>query len=124
MRKLEFEASKKTPKVLLDESEGLLELIGRSSPNDSFSFYSQILDEIKTLTPPENKLTANFNLEYFNTSSSRCIYVLMKELKGLNDKGCTVNVNWHYEEDDEDIKEVGEDFAEILDWEFNYVEVK
>lgn len=121
MVKIDYKASSLTPKVFLDEENGIFALEGKSSPEDSFSFYSSILDGVKNLSLPKNELTANFNLVYFNTSSSRCLFVLMRELKTLNTKGHTININWHYEENDDDIKEVGEDFAELLDWKFNYI---
>ena len=57
---------------------------------------------------------------HFNTSSSKCLFDIFKHIKKLETKGVTIEVNWHYDEFDEDMREVGEDYADILDLEFSY----
>jgi hypothetical protein len=54
-------------------------------------------------------------LEYFNTSSSKCLVEIFRKLEQLQDSGKNVLINWFYEEDDEDMQESGEDFQEIID---------
>jgi hypothetical protein len=62
-------------------------------------------------------------LEYFNTSSSKCILDFFKKLEGINGKNTDVTVNWHFEEDDEDMEEAGEDYGAILNLSFKMIEV-
>ena len=50
-------------------------------------------------------------LEYFNTSSSKC---LMDMLKRVEASKCDAEVYWYYEEEDEDMEEAGEDYAAII----------
>lgn len=61
-------------------------------------------------------------MEYFNTSSSKCLYDILKEIKYLSDQGKEVNVRWYYEQDDEDMMEAGEDYSDLLDLPFVFVE--
>ncbi|MFK7952088.1 MAG: DUF1987 domain-containing protein, partial [Ekhidna sp.] len=68
-----------------------------------------------------NTLTANFAFEYFNTSSSKCLFDLLKRLARYKTQGADVIINWFYEEEDEDMKEAGEDYEDILGVGFNYI---
>ena len=63
-------------------------------------------------------------LEYFNTSSSKCILDLFKQLEKLNAGNTEVKVNWYFEEDDEDMEEAGEDYQAIIDLPFKMIEVE
>jgi hypothetical protein len=63
-------------------------------------------------------------LEYFNTSSSKCILDLFKKLESINNIANQVKVNWYFEEDDEDMAEAGEDYQAIIGLPFNMIEVE
>ena len=63
-------------------------------------------------------------MEYFNTSSSKCILDVFKKLESINKGGQSqVVINWHYEEDDEDMLEAGEDYQAIINVPFKMVQV-
>jgi hypothetical protein len=53
-------------------------------------------------------------LEYFNTSSSKCLIDIFRKLESLYLQEQDVVIFWYYEEEDEDMKESGEDFKDIL----------
>ena len=59
---------------------------------------------------PAEKTIVNVQLEYFNTSSSKCILDVFKKLEAIHKAKNDVIINWHYEEDDEDMLEAGEDY--------------
>ena len=61
-------------------------------------------------------------MEYFNTSSSKCILDVFKKLESISDS--SVSVKWYYEEDDEDMLEAGEDYEAIIDLSFEMIEVE
>ena len=63
-------------------------------------------------------------LEYFNTSSSKCILDLFKKLEGIRATGNEVTVLWHYEADDEDMLEAGEDYAGIINIPFKMIQIE
>ena len=65
----------------------------------------------------------NIQLEYFNTSSSKCILDVFKKLESVNGK-TTITINWHYEEDDEDMLEAGEDYQAIINIPFKMIEME
>ena len=74
------DATRTTPGVDVNMDEGSLKLYGRSSPENSVGFYAPILDALrKDNNLP--KLDVEIRLEYFNTSSSKCLYDVFKQLK-------------------------------------------
>lgn len=119
------EGSAKTPSVNFNSVSGVLELKGRSIPENSVEFYKPLNDWIdKYSNSPCTSTTVDIKLEYFNTSSSKCILDLFKKLESLNQKGAEVTVNWYFEEDDEDMEEAGEDYQAIIKLPFNMIEVQ
>tara|TARA_R110002050_G_scaffold270758_2_gene413844 strand:+ start:503 stop:886 length:384 start_codon:yes stop_codon:yes gene_type:complete len=125
MENLNLEGSAKTPTVKFDSKSGKLELKGRSIPENSIEFYKPLNDWIDGYaTNPIGETTVDIKLEYFNTSSSKCILDLFKQLENLNKQGTAVKVNWYFEEDDEDMAEAGEDYQAIIDLPFEMIEVE
>lgn len=64
-------------------------------------------------------VTLNTKINYLNTSSSKCIFNFLEILKEYHKAGSAVQVNWHYEEDDEDMMETGEELCEDLNYLIN-----
>ena len=94
-----------------------------SIPENSIEFYKPLIEWISNYSenPKENTLV-NIQLEYFNTSSSKCILDVFKKLESISDS--SVSVKWYYEEDDEDMLEAGEDYEAIIDLSFEMIEVE
>jgi hypothetical protein len=123
---MKIERTSKTPEVLLDSEQGSITLIGRSIPENSIEFYAPVMEWIEKYSIDAKPQTQfNIHLEYFNTSSSKCILDILKKLRNLDQAGKTkVLVNWYYDEDDEDMLEAGEDYREIVNLSFNMIPVK
>ena len=125
MENLILEGSAKTPTVTFNATEGKLELKGRSIPENSVEFYKPLNDWIENYgQSPKTATSVDIKLEYFNTSSSKCILDLFKKLEGINGKGTDVSINWYFEEDDEDMEEAGEDYQAIISLPFKIIEVE
>lgn len=109
------EATRTTPYACVNYQSGVIKLGGRSSPENTMEFYEPFLKAISLMSKMSKpEITAKFKMMYFNTSSARCIYLIIKELKKLQDRGKKVKVVWFAEEDDEDMLETGMDFQDIL----------
>lgn len=125
MEKLILEGSAKTPTVQFDGENGVMELRGRSIPENSIDFYKPLNEWIENYgNGPKPNTIVDIKLEYFNTSSSKCILDLFKQLEKLNSKNTEVKINWYFEEDDEDMEEAGEDYQAIIDLPFKMIEVE
>ena len=125
MESLQYFKTERTPFVSLNPN-GEFKISGISIPEDSTSFYKPILDWIIAYGKnPEPDTTAHFVLDYFNTSSSKDILEVFKALGALNDEGKTkVHVKWEFEDDDDDIRECGEDYQSIIGIKFEMIEVE
>ncbi len=120
-----IEGSAKTPTVNFDAASGKIEIKGRSIPENSIEFYKPLVDWLDTYAAaPKEKTEVNIQLEYFNTSSSKCILDVFKKLEIINRANDGVVINWFYEEDDEDMLEAGEDYQSILKIPFKMVEME
>ncbi|MBK7383727.1 MAG: DUF1987 domain-containing protein [Flavobacteriales bacterium] len=124
MEPLKYEGTPKTPHVHFDPRSGLLELKGRSIPENSIDFYKPLIDWIdKYGREPNSKTAVHVQLEYFNTSSSKCILDVFKRLEPIRSAGNEVTVLWHYEADDEDMLEAGEDYSGIINIPFKMIQI-
>lgn len=118
MGPLHIAASVKTPEISFNASEQLLVLSGRSIPENAVEFYRPVLEWAEGISS-NFKLTVQVQLEYFNTSSSKCLLDLFKRLEASEE----LEVLWYFDADDEDMLEAGEDYDHIVGVPFKFVEV-
>jgi len=124
METINIESTPKTPAVSFDAERGVLEIKGRSIPENSIEFYKPLVDWLEIYAKsPVKRTQVNIQLEYFNTSSSKCILDVFKKLEAIHKAKNEVIVNWYYEEDDEDMLEAGEDYESIIRVPFKMVEI-
>jgi SiaC family regulatory phosphoprotein len=121
MKRLELEATVHTPHILLDADKGEYLIEGKSFPEDSKQFYQSTLDwlnDYRNEKPKRFKL--NFNLFYLSSSSIIAVKQILMILMAYKTDGAEVEVVWYYDEDDDDIKKTGEDYAKITNLTFSY----
>lgn len=103
------------PTVDLDAQTGVCEISGESYLEDTANFYNPILDWVdKYCSKIKKSLTFNFNLDYYNTSSSKCIVDLLALLKKYSNQGLEISVNWFYDGDNEDYEEEIEEVEDFM----------
>ncbi|MCD4834318.1 MAG: DUF1987 domain-containing protein [Bacteroidales bacterium] len=124
MESIALEGTPKTPTVNMDGATGIVEIKGRSIPENSIEFYRPLVEWLEEYSKePQQLTTVNIQLEYFNTSSSKCILDVFKKLEAIKKARNEVIINWYYEEDDEDMLEAGEDYESIIRIPFKMIEV-
>ena len=119
---LDIKATNDTPRVLFDPENEIFEISGRSLPEDVVSFYQPViewLEEYRHL--PNDKIEFVFKYIYFNTATSKLIQDILIRLEQINESGNDVVVIWYYEQDDEDMMDLGEEFKEYVDLPFELV---
>ena len=120
-----IEGTPKTPTVNFDAATGKIEIKGRSIPENSIEFYKPLVDWLEAYgASVQANTVVNIQLEYFNTSSSKCILDIFKKLENIAKAGSEVIINWYYEEDDEDMLEAGEDYQSIIKVPFKMIEIE
>ncbi|MBK8845861.1 MAG: DUF1987 domain-containing protein [Bacteroidetes bacterium] len=105
----------KTPAISFNAA-GTFSLSGKSIPENSIEFYKSVyewLDQYAQMPAAETIIT--IQLEYFNTSSSKCLLDIFRKLEAIYNSGKSkVQIKWMYEEEDEDMMEAGDDYRTLI----------
>jgi len=109
-----LEGTERTPEIRIDADNGIIEIRGRSMPEntDGFfrSFQEKLIDFVRNPAPSINVV---LDLDYFNTATSKTIVDLIESLSELFKSGHPVKVEFIYEEDDWDMKDTGDDLVQL-----------
>lgn len=117
MQDLNIEGTLKTFEVNCDASNGSIVIRGRSIPENSFDFFDPVFEWINQyIENPNSQTQLQFYVEYFNTASSKCILDILRIFEKVHlENKSSVNVTWHFEEEDEDMEYAGEDFKAVIE---------
>jgi hypothetical protein len=122
MELLSIKGSHETPEVIFDKEKGIFSIIGKSLPEDVKEFYSPLIKWIDQYADSPNQETVlKIKMDYFNTASSKMILEIFEKLKTIYDAGNKVTIDWYFHEDDEDMQDAGEDYADIVEVPFNFI---
>jgi len=122
MESLVIEKGKSSPYINFDISSGTLALRGESFPENAASFYDPVIKWVAEYfgTAPGGETVFEFEIIYFNSSTSKIFMSLFSALDGLCQAGKKIRVNWRATEENETAIECGEEFKEDLEHlEFN-----
>jgi len=113
---MKIEETKSSPYIYFDENKGFLNIIGVSLSDNVYDFYFH-LDE-KILRYNKDYLKMDFHFKYLNSPSIKKIFTIIKY---CSEKIKKISINWIYDYEDEDIKEIGEEFEYLLKIKFNFI---
>ena len=121
--RLEREKTKTTPYVLIDEEKRYIRFEGESYLEDILGFFQDINDWLeKYLSSDFTMLTFDCAMEYFNSSTAKLLFNMLRTMDACAAAGKKVIVNWIVAENDDMLIECGEDFREEMEnLEFNLV---
>lgn len=135
MEILNIQGTSNTPSIHLNHTINKLQFSGESRPDNIKDFFAPVykwLNDYKNVvfyfasqSQSAINITIEFKMEYFNSSSVRVFNEILTELKKfVNESNDKVNliINWHYESDDLDNKEAGEEFADLIKMPINIIE--
>lgn len=112
MQKFFIEASKHSPQILVDFENSLVEISGRSYPENGIQFYKEPKNMIKLLVESGKKAVIKFDISYLNSASSRAMSDIFEMLESAKLNGALLDIIWFYDNDNELSREIGDDFAE------------
>jgi hypothetical protein len=122
MEVIKIKGTDDTPSIILDKDNGVFEISGRSLPEDVTTFFEPVLNWLDDYQEEANDQTVfAFKLVYFNTASSKLILDILMKLEELHENGKEVLIKWFFPDDDEDMEEAGEEYADIVDIPFEQV---
>lgn len=121
MENFHLKGSTYIPKIDFDVETNILEISGESYHEYTQEFFQPVFQWLDDYLEGKGKeITFNFRMTYFNTSSSRRFLEILTKLENYQrEKSGNVTVNWYYEENDTDMKENGEEYADDVDLAFN-----
>ena len=124
MDRLELEATDSTPSISFDPQAGKLSICGRSIPENAAHFYHPILDWLKEYSQqPNDETQFDLYLEYINSISQKMVHEIFRIAGDLHAQDAKVNVVWHYDSDDEEMREEGQLIGTKFPFELNLKEV-
>lgn len=116
MSKLLILATDESPQIHFDPSRGILDISGKSLPEDIEQFYKPLEELVKHyVTKPQKVTIVNFDMQYLNSASTKKVLEIVTHLEPLYRNGLEVSINWYFDEYDEDMKEEGDEFARLTD---------
>lgn len=122
---VQIQATNRTPFVNLNKDEGLIEIKGKSIPENAVHFYYHFNRWISEyVNQPQEKTTVNLACTYLNSASLVVVSRLMKQLNELIAVKSTIIINWVYETGDEEMRELGEFLCQDMNFKINLQEVE
>jgi hypothetical protein len=117
MDNIKIEQTGRTPGVDFDFSTNTFEIRGESYPEDISTFYGPIIGKLEDYLSSLDGATVTFKFEliYFNSSSAKILMGLFDTLDEAAGRGNVVKIHWLVEEDDDNMEELGKEFAEDLE---------
>jgi len=121
MENLLIPATEDTPEVDFSKEKGIFRIAGKSLPEDVIEFYSPVFSWLeKYAADPNEETKMQVKIIYFNSASQRALNEIFSILGRVNIKGKTVEIEWLYHEDDDEMREAGEEFADITHLAFHF----
>jgi hypothetical protein len=106
------EELKNCPGIIYYPDNNLLEITGRSIPENPELIFRKLDEWIFSHFEKNQALSVNIRLEYINSGSSKYLYEILKKLTAHANSGKKVQLKWLYEEDDEAMLELGEHYRD------------
>lgn len=116
----EFTYDERMPILTIDEAASEATIAGRCMPETANQMHAQ-MDEYLTPFLEQGKLHLTFQLEFFNTASSKVFELFLNKLQENFDNNVDVKIFWRYQEDDEDMEEVGDEFSSLVKFPFELI---
>jgi len=125
MERFTIKAREFVPHVDFNPTNGKLLIEGESYHEYTQEFFEPLFDWVANfLKDKPEQIQLDFKMRYFNTASSKCFYEIIERLQEYHEEeGHEVAINWYYEDGDEDMLEVAEDYVEDSGFPINMVPI-
>ncbi len=117
MEFIKINATENSPEIILDPDKTTIKIEGTSYSPDPIETYTPVIEWIEKLDKEWKKgqtLKCILKLEFLNSSGHKTLYKILFHMQEMYKQGKDIKVEWHYESDDEDLVEMGQDFVDIL----------
>ncbi|MBN2485295.1 MAG: DUF1987 domain-containing protein [Bacteroidales bacterium] len=108
-----IQGTKTTPYAYMNN--GHMRIVGKAVPVEEQPFFGHISKQLnRYIQKPANKTSVDISLSHVNASSKKAMVEFLKQLETINNLGFEVEVNWWYETEDDDVRELGEIFKSMF----------
>jgi hypothetical protein len=113
MSDLHIAATDRTPEIQLSASQGIFSMRGESFPEDVAAFYGQVIMAIDAMASSiQGPLKVDVAMVYINSSSIKAMFRIFEGLENVRKHGHPLSITWHFQDDDDIMQELGEDFKD------------
>jgi hypothetical protein len=118
-----------TPSIAFSITKEEFLIMGEARPENAGKFFEPVLAWLKHFSETahndvsykQNKnIKVHFVLDYFNSSSIKYLYDVLKQLEFIKPYLSSLEIVWSYEASDEDMYENGVEFSKIIDVPFTF----
>ena len=121
LQEKKISATSKTPEIILNP-EGIIKIRGRWMMENIADFSKALSDWFDAYIFNLPEVTAiDIHLEYFSGFNSAILISLLRKILGIKLMHKELIINWYYEEEDQDILELGEYISSVLATPFNFI---
>ena len=113
MSELHITATDRTPEIRLSIDEGVFSMKGESFPEDVSAFYGQVIVAIDQLPVAVKKpMSVDISMVYINSSSIKAMFRIFEGFEAVRKAGHELSITWNFQDDDDIMQELGEDFKD------------
>jgi hypothetical protein len=119
---LHIGSTKSTPEVHFDAAAHRLAIVGESYPENAFKFYEPIfawVDRYLLEVSADTEVLVSLELPYINTSSTKCLMMLLDKLDQAYGSGQQIRLEWYCNEENDSELECAEEFKEDMSMPFH-----
>jgi hypothetical protein len=119
MKKLHIKPRKDSPEVIFDPDTNMFSIKGVCHPENVMKFFQPVMDwleEYKAYLKKSNQsseIKVVIFFRYFNSATYKYLITFLQKVYEFTEVEATIFVEWYYEEEDEEMRESGEELFEF-----------
>lgn len=129
MESLLIQPTEDSPAISFDSKTNTFVISGKSRPENTGKFFATVLtwfDNFRKKLETQKSNSSDkylfvFKLDYFNSVSAKYIADIIFLLKELSEAGNNIVIEWHYPQSDDDMLDVGKEFADMAELDFHFI---
>jgi len=120
---MHIEGTKDTPEVLIDELGLNVKIQGSSFSERAVNHYYVVMDWLKSIENSSKRAVVfHFDFNYINSSTKKMVFAMLNMINNMQQEGYVFKIIWEYEDYDEDMLGLGEDFEAMVSVPFEFKE--
>jgi hypothetical protein len=122
MEPLIIGAKEESPGINFDRETGRFLMFGKSFPEEARRYFDPVILWLEEyIKDPNEETVFEIRLEYYNSASSTMLLEIFYILeKIIIEKDKKIKICWNYLEIDDDMRDAGEEYAEIINIPFEF----